>query len=674
MALTRSDVEALARDPALSLDRIDAACTARDYDSAFALAIAHLVAKRELPMAQVVRILEGDPEPYLVLHIAGKATGDRAALLDMLDRGRVPFEDTVVAILFVVWRTAGESRDAIRARTIRHLRRNLVEFDDEVSVLAAILVEEIADPILTGAADIFDLERDKAIEKHIANAITEPVSKLLAALPIEAPAKNVGFTVRAAQKPGRNDLCSCGSGKKYKKCCADKPAVDVASPLAGMTWASYLRDGAARMTDDDIANLDLCDLVQVDYGKLESLPLKRAFERFLRVRDWESTLRVLDVMHARDPKSGIGHTIHLLHEALAAGDREISRTIRARIPDDEPGFDFVKLMYDLCEDPATALDRIEQAARLALASDKPNALYDVAFAILRSYPALGVLVGRDLVSGEYVLDSETMVIEIERARALLDLPVDARIDERWETIVDKYRAAQAKPMRGSQRRSKRGNPEDESERKARALQSSLVAENERATRLERELAAAREALASASKPTTMTPASNTNAAPTADALRSMRDRVQSLEGKIREGNEERAELRRKLETTPKSAAPSKPAASAAPAVEEDPGDPVEARGRRVMVPVWKPDAVRSVESLPASVAALAIRTASELAVADDGAWHQVKQARDMSSPIYMARVGIHHRMIFELREGRLEIVDVITRETLLHVLKRIRSR
>jgi uncharacterized protein YecA (UPF0149 family) len=25
-------------------------------------------------------------------------------------------------------------------------------------------------------------------------------------------------TVIAAPKPGRNDLCSCGSGKKYKKC------------------------------------------------------------------------------------------------------------------------------------------------------------------------------------------------------------------------------------------------------------------------------------------------------------------------------------------------------------------------------------------------------------------------------------------------------------------------
>jgi uncharacterized protein len=28
------------------------------------------------------------------------------------------------------------------------------------------------------------------------------------------------FTVRTAAKPGRNDPCPCGSGKKYKKCCA----------------------------------------------------------------------------------------------------------------------------------------------------------------------------------------------------------------------------------------------------------------------------------------------------------------------------------------------------------------------------------------------------------------------------------------------------------------------
>ncbi len=28
--------------------------------------------------------------------------------------------------------------------------------------------------------------------------------------------------IKADAKPGRNDPCSCGSGKKYKKCCGSK--------------------------------------------------------------------------------------------------------------------------------------------------------------------------------------------------------------------------------------------------------------------------------------------------------------------------------------------------------------------------------------------------------------------------------------------------------------------
>lgn len=33
--------------------------------------------------------------------------------------------------------------------------------------------------------------------------------------------KAVRTITRAAPKIGRNDPCSCGSGKKYKKCCGD---------------------------------------------------------------------------------------------------------------------------------------------------------------------------------------------------------------------------------------------------------------------------------------------------------------------------------------------------------------------------------------------------------------------------------------------------------------------
>ncbi len=34
-----------------------------------------------------------------------------------------------------------------------------------------------------------------------------------------APPKPVGIPVTAAPRIGRNDLCPCNSGKKYKKCC-----------------------------------------------------------------------------------------------------------------------------------------------------------------------------------------------------------------------------------------------------------------------------------------------------------------------------------------------------------------------------------------------------------------------------------------------------------------------
>ena len=39
----------------------------------------------------------------------------------------------------------------------------------------------------------------------------------------EKPASQAPF-VRSAHKPGRNDPCHCGSGKKYKKCCEAKEA------------------------------------------------------------------------------------------------------------------------------------------------------------------------------------------------------------------------------------------------------------------------------------------------------------------------------------------------------------------------------------------------------------------------------------------------------------------
>jgi hypothetical protein len=46
----------------------------------------------------------------------------------------------------------------------------------------------------------------------------------------------------------------------------------------------------------------------------------------------------------------------------------------------------------------------------------------------------------------------------------------------------------------------------------------------------------------------------------------------------------------------------------------------------------------------------------------------------MARQVLMARVGIHHRMLFRVDGGVLDVIDLITREQLLTTLKRLRAQ
>lgn len=47
----------------------------------------------------------------------------------------------------------------------------------------------------------------------------------------------------SGQKPGRNDPCPCGSGKKYKKCCQSKEPIVRTAPSAPSALQDLLRVG-----------------------------------------------------------------------------------------------------------------------------------------------------------------------------------------------------------------------------------------------------------------------------------------------------------------------------------------------------------------------------------------------------------------------------------------------
>jgi hypothetical protein len=149
-------------------------------------------------------------------------------------------------------------------------------------------------------------------------------------------------------------------------------------------------------------------------------------------------------------------------------------------------------------------------------------------------------------------------------------------------------------------------------------------------------------------------------------------RIAELEGVIREGQAGRAGLRRELAAL-QAATKVESKKIADEPDDDDDGDELPPGTRNVMLPRFDRKFADSIADVPQPVAAEALRTVGVLASGDGFVWKGVKQAKDMVRPLLMTRVGIHHRLLFRVEDGVLDVLDLITRETLLTVLKRIRG-
>jgi hypothetical protein len=75
-----------------------------------------------------------------------------------------------------------------------------------------------------------------------------------------------GIPARAAPRTGRNEPCPCGSGKKYKRCCADKPSV--IAPSTELARFDRLQEAAPRLDLEQIARLSRVDLALLELSRL----------------------------------------------------------------------------------------------------------------------------------------------------------------------------------------------------------------------------------------------------------------------------------------------------------------------------------------------------------------------------------------------------------------------
>ena len=642
------------------LAAIEAAIAAWDHEHAALLAIAR-ARTAEVPIAIVARILPGIELPATICGLIAIAAGDRAALLELVEHRRFPvMKDSAeleALVLYAAWRAGAPPPRVLPELRRLSVRSMTAEGYALLAAMARALDDANANAVVKDIAHFAD-EYAKSVAAD-ERAMTAAPDAVVTALPAEVEVSRGGFTVRAAKQAGRNDPCPCGSGLKFKKCCADKPAA-TPSPIPGVAWDDFLGSAADQITADHVHELAIRDLVQVDFARLGIEPLVALGRRLADVRAWAHAERAIDELGRRDARTELGNAWSddvrdwLIHAALDCGDAELVRAHVAKLPRD-----LAKLYdLDLADGPAEQWQTLVRVAHEAIASTDKLADIDVAYSLLRVEPALGIVAARACIGTLHVDDPDVLLDAVEEARDRLALPPS---DPAW-AVLDALTVTSKDRKRGGRASADDGE-----------LRASLQASAARVDELERALAKVRAELdAERTRPA----AELMRARPPAGDAK-IDERIEELEALIREGNAERLALRRQLAAAqaPRPEDRAEPRARRpAPAEElDDDVDDLPVGARNVTLPRFDRRFSDAVADVPQPVASEALRTIGVLAAGDGFAWKGVKQAKDMARPLLMTRVGIHHRLLFRVEDGVLDVLDLITRETLMTTLKRIRG-
>lgn len=660
MSITPSRAQVSALTPEQRTEAaIHAAVEACDYVQAAAIVLARALAGEDVAAEVIATILPGVRDEELGLALLGLGSGDRAAVwLGVVQCGAFPplssVGDVEAITLYVAWKLGAD-----RAGLLKEARRlSRYSFSFSGMVLLDALTQALDDPTLATAIGHLRVYGKTAEGKRVLRdfeaARVRPTKAYVATLPAETAttASVQGFTVRVAPRAGRNEPCPCGSGQKYKRCCADKDAQVAPSPVSGLSWDAYVTTAADRMTAEDVQAFDMRDLARVNLTQLETTALVSAMRRFGAERLWNRAASAVDALSGRKPDDASfesDHRTDLVSMALEAGQLDFAEAQLARITD-VVAPRYARLEVALRRRRPEAFDMLAQMVESSVRAEDTIDMIDIAHAVIHAAPALGIVLARSCLSAAHPLDNETLLESIEDARDELGMPAG---DPAWETF-DSLEEVEEE-----------ADDEEDDTRAAAfedavALRSSLRDTASRVEELERQLTSAKDRLAA--KP------ERTVAAPDRDEERRLRMKIEELQGLVREGNSERGDLRRQLMAVNAAARDNE----APEATQEEEGDELESSERQVAIPSLTRRFLDSLEGVPQTVAAEAMRTIGALAAGDQAAWRGIKAARDMKQQVLMRRIGIHHRLLFRAEARTLEVLDLITRENLLTTLKRLR--
>ncbi len=624
----------------------------------------------------------------LAIAAAGRTDDPGPALIELAGAERLAYEREGAALWLAATRLKPDEPEPPTLLTrLRMLARRELELEPGRMVLD-LAAAQVRDPVVQELyGPRIPLARGPAgreLEAELARVrdVRSPLDLLVT--PRTSAEADIGPIRRATQKVGRNEPCPCGSGKKYKHCCAgkDREREADASPVAGRTLSEAAPDLHRFLDQGVFLRLRPAELARFDPRELTTWQLRAAILTYLRFHLFEHAERALEVIVERRGQQDdelIDDAVEVFVRALLArGESARALAWIARSRDPEEMRRSLALELSVASPGPETLDLMEQAARAALAGGENRFLGDLVYPLLDRFPALGVLAGRGALDAERALDSLTILKAMDEARDRLLLPLgdldweiyrflDEDVVGDWEWKGDE--AAAGEPMEVTIEDRAREKELREEARRARgrvvALEEELAGRNREMKRLRQKIEAAEapaKAQAGAPAPQAADPA----------VVSGLRRKVEELKHLIDSGNARRRELEQRVHDL--SAGPAKSPAEAKGNGEGEPPDETDDGAAVPNRPVsslrFLPAAEKALLAAPPGVARKALATAAALAGGTSFAWRQTKLLEGVED-VRSARVGIHHRLLFRIdaKERRLEALDLLKREDLDTALK-----
>jgi hypothetical protein len=686
--LTRDAIHGLSRTGTEQLSTtLEHALDIRDIKAATALALAIAAQNAELSPDVALRLIPDIDQRDLVpslLRACGNSQEERLEVMrQVIERGQLS-HDREAIVVFLASELLGEPPwPAPWPGLIRTLARQ--QLGNEAGVLLGLVIAKSDHEDIKAVGEEWLELNEKSNADEVAKfwleGFNEPVLDILPET--EPPRVVAGYTVRKAQeRPGRNDTCHCGSGKKYKKCCAAK---DEAQERVSETPQTDV----SRASATDVEGMRIQEVLALPFEKLARPALVAAIRQLRAYHRWQDAERALDVLDvqsqphkpkdtSKDSESGMSNAEQveelrefLIEEALRMRALDVLDRQLEKVRDPEAIKQRVRAGIECARPSAATLSVLDEQARQGLSGDI-DATADVAFSLLDHAPALGILVARGALDPERIEDSDTLLEEIECARDRLDLSPGDPFGPLYDEWVEERKAESARKEASESEFARTRAELERAEQEVDERQAQVVV-------LEHEIRDLRERLErqvtreqSAGMPQDSIVAAYRSAEENRQRLTR---KVEEMKALLAEGNVERAALRERVaELEAAREATSRRSDSDSAEIALD-GSEEEATGEEATMPVRIPMfAARSIEALremPPKVGRQAVTIAGRLGAGDRAAWRDVKRMQGMEG-VWTARIGIHHRLIFTVDEENLQVRDVVTREALLTTLERYR--